>query len=171
MKRVAIFRECRDGHRRTTGRDFLADCPPRVAEIFRYWDLKRNGRAMPRRRDISPSDFRHHLPRVILVDVEGLDEYGLGIYRYRVVGTEEAEQRGYDPTGRLVQEGFFGPDWDNVHLCYETVRSSRGFLYDPCDYWTADRNWRCEHTIFLPLSEDGESVSQILVYSAVSKPA
>jgi len=171
MTRVAIFRECRNGPRRTTGRDFLADCPPRLAEIFRYWETRRNGRSMPRRRDISPEDLRHHLPRVLLVDVEGVDEYGLGIYRYRVIGTEEARQRGFDPTGRLVREAFFGPDWENVQLCYETVRTSGSFLYDPCDYWTPKENWRREHSIFLPLSEDGETVSQILVYSAFSEQA
>ena len=120
---------------------------------------------MPRRCDIDPLDFPRHLPGILLVDVEGEDANGCGIFRYRVVGTAEVELRGHDPTGRLVQDGFFGPSLDDVVKCYELVRRRQTFLYDPIAYWTPDGRWADEQTCFLPLSEDGLVVSQILVYS------
>ena len=151
-------------------RSFLSDCPPLVAELFRYWDRKRGRRAMPRRADIDPMDFVAQLPGILLVDVEGLDAEGHGRFRYRVVGTEEVRLRGHDPTGKRVEEGFFAPSREDVLTSYETVRRGCCFLYDPLGYSTPGGQWRDEYTIFLPLSEDGETVSQILVYSLKREP-
>lgn len=148
-----------------TSRALLASCPKEIAEIFHYWTRKRGDRLMPRRAEIAPEDFVSHLPGILLVDVEGLDENGIGIFRYRVVGTEEVALRGFDPTGKPVQEGFFGPSLTDVLECYDYVRRERTFIYDPLEYETPDGRWRNESSIFLPLSEDGETVSQIMVYS------
>ncbi len=156
--------------RRITDRNFLLDCPPAIAELFRYWDERRGDRAMPTRADISPMDFRRHLPDILLVDVEAQEKNGLAKYRYRVVGTREVSLRGHDPTGKPVEEGFFGPSREDVIACYELVRRKRSFLYDPLEYTTPDGQWRDEYTIFLPLSEDGKDVSQILVYSVKRDP-
>jgi len=120
---------------------------------------------MPRRSDIAPEDFVAHLPGIVLVDVEGIDEEGVGVYRYRVVGTAEVRLRGRDPTGKLISEGFWGPSLENVLDCYEFVRQEQAFLYDPRPYTTQDGRFSNEATIFLPLSEDGRGVSQVLVYS------
>lgn len=154
-----------DEPRGTRTRSFLVDCPELIAELFHYWDRQRGRRAMPRRADIDPVDFVAQLPGILLIDVEGLDDAGRGRFRYRVVGTEEVRLRGHDPTGKLIEEGFFGPSRDDVLASYETVRRGRCFLYDPLDYRTPEGRWRDEYTLFLPLSEDGETVSQILVYS------
>ena len=151
--------------RMITSRSFLDECPPMVAEFFRYWEERRGARAMPTRADIRPEDFRAHLPGILLVDVEGEDEAGAGIFRYRLGGTGEVTLRGHDPTGKLVQDGFFGPSLEDVMECYGTVRRERTFLYDPLEYRTPDGKWADEYTLFLPLSEDGETVSQILVFS------
>jgi hypothetical protein len=151
--------------RKITDRSFVDHAPPLLAELFRYWDQRRAGRAMPARGDIGPEDFRRQLPGILLVDVEGEDEAGIGIFRYRLVGTGEVALRGHDPTGKLVQHGFFGPSLQDVLDCYETVRRDCTFLYDPLRYRTPEGKWADEHTLFLPLSEDGVSVSQILVYS------
>ncbi len=151
--------------RNITSRDFLAECPKEVAELFRYWDERRGDRRMPRRADITPEDFSAHLPGIMLVDVEGTDDDGFGIFRYRVVGTGEVTIRGHDPTGKLVEDGFFGPSKEDVIGSYEFVRHVQSFIYDPLEYETPDGRWCDECTIFLPLSENGETVSQILVYS------
>lgn len=148
-----------------TNRALLASCPGEIAEIFHYWNRKCGDRLMPRRAEINPEDFVAHLPGILLVDVEGVDEKGVGIFRYRVVGTEEVALRGFDPTGKRIQEGFFGPSLEDVLECYDFVRRKRTFIYDPLEYETPTGRWRNESTIFLPLSEDGETVSQILVYS------
>jgi len=148
-----------------SARSFLERCPQEVAEIFRYWEEKCGNRAMPRRADIAPEDFVRQLPGILLVDVEGLDASGVGIYRYRVVGTAEVTLRGHDPTGKRIEEGFWGPTLEDVIDSYEFVRKNRTFLYDPNAYVTPEGRLSKESTIFLPLSEDGISVTQVLVYS------
>ena len=144
---------------------FLKDTSDRVREIFQYWDTRRGERAMPQRRDFDPIDLPKHLPGIILIDVEGIDEDGIGIYRYRVVGTAEVSNRGYDPTGKLVTEGYFGPSLPEVVDDYETVRQTRSFLYEPIEFIADDYKVIDELSIVLPFSEDGETVSQILVFS------
>lgn len=146
-------------------REFLDSCPARIAEIFHYWDDLRQGRTMPRRVDFEPAAVVRHLPGILLIDVEGLDDDGVGIYRYRVVGTEEVRVRGHDPTGKLVQEGFFFSSLEEAMSCYETIRKSRSFLYQSGGFVTPQGRWCAEYSIILPFSEDGENVSQILVYS------
>lgn len=154
-----------DEPRGIRSRSFLSACPERIASLFHYWDRKRGARAMPARADIDPKDFIAHLPGILLVDIEGQDEQGTAVFRYRVVGTEEVRLRGHDPTGKRVEDGFFGPSREDVLTSYEAVRRTGSFLYDPLEYQTPGGRWRDEYTIFLPLSEDGETASQILVYS------
>ena len=144
---------------------FLEHCPKEVVEIFRYWEAKRGDRPMPRRADIDPADFPRHLPGILLVDVESVDNHGVGVFRYRVVGTAEVTLRGHDPTGKRIEEGFWGPSLEDVIDSYEHVRKKRTYLYDPNAYMTPAGRRSKESTIFLPLSEDGISVTQVLVYS------
>ncbi len=150
---------------RDSSRAFLDSCPDRIAEIFHYWDSLRGDRRMPRRADFDPAKVVHHLPGILLVDVEGVDDRGVAILRYRVVGTEEVRTRGHDPTGKLVPEGFFGPSLEAVMEAYEFVRRERTFLYELLEFKPDKGLFTSEDNILLPFSEDGESVSQILVYS------
>ena len=149
---------------------FLATAPPRILELYRYWEQKRGDRAMPRRCDIAPEDFRWHLPGILLVDVEGVDGAGQGIYRYRVVGTREVKMRGRDPTGMLVRDGFFGPSVEDAIACYEQVRRGHRLYYDAHEYCMPEGKRHEGVTLFLPLSEDGETVTQILVYAESRNP-
>ena len=150
---------------RCATREFLDSCPPPIAELFHYWDSLRGERAMPRRADFRPEAMVRHLPNILLIDVEGIDAEGMGIYRYRVVGTEEVRLRGHDPTGKLVQEGFFWSSLEEALACYESIRKSRSYLYESAEFVSREGRWRSESAIILPFSEDGESVSQIMVYS------
>jgi hypothetical protein len=140
-----------------------------LRRLYAYWAERCGGRRMPRRQDIDPAELKECLPDLILVDMEGRDDLGRGRFRYRVVGTREAEVRGQDPTGRLVQEGYIGPSAQDALDCYETVCRERCALLDPLPFVTPDNLWSHEDTLFLPLSEDGETVSQILV-CALKRP-
>jgi len=120
---------------------------------------------MPARADFDPIDIPSHLPGILLLDVEGEDADGNGIYRYRVVGTEEVRNRGHNPTGKLVQEGFFGASLTDVLADYNFIYRNRTFLFQPVDFCT-EANLRVqEQSILLPFSEDRRNVSQIMVYS------
>src|SRR3546814_1503352 len=75
---------------------------------------------MPRRAGFRPEAVPRHLPAILLIDVEGLDEAGIGIYRYRVVGTESVRLRARDPTGKLVREAFFWSSAEEAIAIYES---------------------------------------------------
>lgn len=120
---------------------------------------------MPQRKDFDPTDVPRHLPGILLIDVEGTTPSGEGIFRYRVVGSEEVHNRGHDPTGKLVEDGYFGGSMDEVLSAYNYIRENRTFLYQPLDFVTSNHLRIQEESILLPFSEDGEQVSQILVYS------
>lgn len=144
---------------------FFENAKPRILSIYSYWQKRCGDRPMPQRADIDPADITEHLPGILLVDVEGEDAEGHGIYRYRVVGTREVANRRRDPTGERVEDGFFGVSIEATLRSYESVRRQRLPIYEPLQFVTAEGIRIDEVSILLPLSENGTNVSQILVYS------
>lgn len=144
---------------------FLTTASESVIWIYEYWASRRHGHAMPRRCDIDPMDFPKHLPGILLLDVEYFGTDGNARYRYRVVGTKEVRNRGHDPTGKYVEEGYFGPSLEDALEAYDLVRRGRTFLYNPIAFKNNRGAWIDELSILLPLSEDAENVTQVLVYS------
>lgn len=142
-----------------------ADTSETVRAIVVYWAEKRHSRAMPRRADFDPMDLPRHLPGIILLDVEGVRADGKGIYRYRVVGGHEVDNRGHNPTGRLVEQGFYAETLESAVADYEAVRLSGRPLYAPVSFLDEKGRRVREDSVLLPFSEDGEAVTQILVYS------
>jgi hypothetical protein len=141
--------------------DFIADCHERVRAIYRYWDSKRNGRLMPRRADLDPLDIPRFLPDICLVDVVP-DERK---YVYRLIGTNEVAMRGRDPTGLPVGEGYFGTSAQSVFLNYDGVTQTRAPRLDRDPSITRDNRFIQHESIFLPLSDDGQTVNMILVFT------
>ena len=141
--------------------DFLADCHERVRAIYRYWDGKRRGRRMPARADLDPVDIPRFLPDISLVDVVP----DARKYVYRLIGTNEAAMRGRDPTGKPVGEAYFGTSKQSVFLNYDAVTETRAPRLDRDPSITADNRFIQHESIFLPLSDDGENVSMILVFT------
>jgi hypothetical protein len=141
--------------------EFLDRCHPRQAEFFRYWDSKRRGRRMPARIDIVPADLTLYLPDLIIVDVRH-DPLHL---TYRFVGVREIEYRGYDPTGKDVSTHFVGRSRDEVLLNYRLAIEHRSFVYDEDPVFSADGRFREVGTLLLPVSDDDETVSMVLIHS------
>ena len=141
--------------------DFIADCHERVRAIYRYWDSKRSGRLMPSRADLDPLEIPRFLPDICLVDVVP----DARKYVYRLIGTNEAAMRGRDPTGLAVGEGYFGTSKESVFLNYDGVTASRAPLVDRDPSITSDDRFIQHESIFLPLSDDGERVNMILVFT------
>jgi hypothetical protein len=142
------------------------DVPPGLQPLMRYWDEKRGSRRMPRRPDIDPVEMVRFLPALMIVDVVADDRR----YVYRLVGTREVEARGRDPTGRPVGEAFLGSSRENVLANYERVRLTGQPHIDLETVVTNNNRLDNSHVVFLPLSEDDETVSQILVYTDFSPP-
>jgi hypothetical protein len=142
--------------------DYPASCQSSTVALYEYWLEKCGERRMPLRSDIDPTTMpRGVLPGLTLVDVAPDDRR----YTYRLVGTGEVEVRGNDPTGKSVGEAFFGSTAEDALACYDKVVSTRAPLLDATPFISTDGRYVTVETIFLPLSEDGATVSKILVFS------
>jgi hypothetical protein len=135
--------------------------PTALEPLYRYWDKKRGDRRMPRRADIDPSELVPFLPALMIVDVVADDRR----YVYRLVGTREVDARGRDPTGRPVGEAFMGASREGVLRNYDRVKLTGRPHIDTGTVVTTKDRLDDSHVIFLPLSEDGQTVTQILVYT------
>lgn len=140
--------------------DWRSSCHPDTLRVLNYWDEKRAERLMPSRADIDPADLKAYLPHVTLVDVVD-DERR---YVYRLVGTREVELRGNDPTGKSVTEAYFATTAASALANYDRVVETRAPFYTADPYQVVDRYVGVED-LFLPLSNDGEHVNMIMVFS------
>jgi hypothetical protein len=138
----------------------IAACHPEVRAVVAYWRAKAGTRQMPARGDIDPADLKPYLPRISLIDVVP-DERR---FVYRLVGTEEAALRGYDPTGRAVGEGYFGPNRELAFRHYGYPVEHRGPFCYRGDFEVQDGSIETEDVVFLPLSEDDDNVNMILLF-------
>jgi hypothetical protein len=139
----------------------LEDYGANLQRIFAYWQTKRGSRPMPRRSDLDPTEIPPRLlPGITLVDVVP-DERR---YVYRLVGTMEAEVRGFDPTGKSVGEAYFGENAEDATACYDLVVESRAPVVDPVPFLERRRGYKGAESLFLPLSNDGVAVSMIMVF-------
>ena len=133
----------------------------RLRQAHDYWRGKAAGRAMPRRADIDPIEIPKLLPDVMLVDV-----LPHGRYRYRLIGTENAQAHGINATGRYLDEVLPGPEYrDHVIALYDECVGSRRVLYSECLFMSPRQRAPERHTkvLFMPLAEDGETVNMVFV--------
>lgn len=143
---------------------WLAKADAQVQHIYRYWRMKcRDGR-LARRGDIDPVDIPHLLSHLMLVEV--VDDARR--YVYRLVGTEEVEMRGRDPTGQSVIDGFFGPSLENALFWYDSTVNTRTPQYNDKPYISTNGRWVSDETLFLPLSDDGTRINRILVFATAA---
>jgi hypothetical protein len=136
------------------------EIPGGLLPLYRYWETKRGARRMPQRADIDPAELVPYLTRLMIVDVVADDRR----YVYRLVGTREVEARGRDPTGLPVGDAFMGSSREKVLSNYDRCAESRAPHIDTETVVTGNRI-DDNHVIFLPISEDGAAVSQILVFT------
>jgi hypothetical protein len=136
--------------------EFLDRCHPRQAEFFRYWEQTAWPR-MPARIDIEPAD--------LTVSANSSSSMSPRPLTYRFVGSREIEYRGYDPTGKDVSTHFVGRSRDEVLLNYRLAIEHRSFVYDEDPVFSADGRFREVGTLLLPVSDDDETVSMVLIHS------
>jgi len=138
----------------------IAASHPDIGAMVAYWRSKLGERRMPRRGDLDPGDVKAFLPRITLVDVVP----DARRFVYRLVGTEEVASRGSDPTGRSVAEAFFAASAEESLKYYEYVACYGEPYCFRDDYYAPDGALEKQDVIFLPLSEDGETVNMILLF-------
>lgn len=131
---------------------------PVLRQLHAYWDEKRAGRIGPTRAEIDPVDFRSAIGWTALVDVVD----GGASFNVRLWGGNMSAISPNDYTGRtsadFVDREIAPAIVDNFRWVVENRRP----LSMPRDRTTATRHYRYE-SMALPLSEDGEKVTQLLV--------
>ena len=146
---------------------WLAKASANNRHINRYWRAKCRASHPPRRTDIDPVEIPKLLPYMTIVEVVP----DARRYVYRLVGTQEVEIRGNDPTGKSVAEAYYGPSQDEAHMFYDQVVATGLPVYDDSPYVGQDGRYNDEEMLFLPLSEDGTAVSRILLICRASLTA
>ena len=140
--------------------DWQSSCHPDILTVLAYWESKKRGREMPGREDVDPTELVKFLPYISIVDVVE----DARRFVYRLVGTMEVEVRGYDPTGKSVGDGYFAASADAAMANYQRVCDTRAPFYENDGFQVVDR-WINEANLFLPLSDDNQTVNKILVFS------
>jgi hypothetical protein len=134
-----------------------------LSALFRYWDEKRSGRAMPARRDIDPIEIGPRLlPHLMLCE---LVERGSRI-RFRLVGTLLVKRLGYDPTGKWLADL---PKSDYLDFLARMVRLSYAeaapIFADSTFRWGVKGKLDAHH-LLLPLTTSGGDAGIVMVGTA-----
>lgn len=129
--------------------------------VYEVWVQAQGAGRLPRYDDLHLRPVLALMPSILVVDVltDPRD------YRYRQVGWREVEARTVDPTGMTVRQVYEGEGLDFVLENYDLAVDNREAFVDFSIDITASQRYVETETLFLPLSQDGVSVSQVLVYS------
>lgn len=127
--------------------------------LYDYWDSKREHGALPARADIDPIELRGLLRHVVLAEVVDGGER----IRYRLVGTGMVERWGADFTGKHVDEIMQGSYRDFLMRLFQDSIDNQCAVFSRSQFrWDVGRSLDTSR-LFLPLSEDGETVDMILI--------
>ena len=141
----------------------LSRCLPSTRAVYEYWDGKRAGRRMPARRDIDPVEMKPWLANMQLIDVSHNPRRMV----YRLVGELDVAFRGYNPTGRLVEECCIGLNLEETLKNFDIVITERTPLYDWADYLSKSGFLRSQEELLMPLSDDDETVNMVMTFAEV----
>ena len=137
---------------------FLEICDPRIKTFYQLWLSKKAGDRLPRRADFYPDEMIELLPYLFMVDIEPES----GDYRYRLVGTNEASLRNFDPTGKLVKDHYAASTAQEALDNYDYVFSAKSFLFDASEITRPLYTPIRDHTLFVPTSSDGATVDIVI---------
>lgn len=143
---------------------------PTLAFLRRYWDEKRGQRSMPSRRDIHPPELKEHLGWILMIEVFP----DLSDFRYKLIGTLITQYFLTDATGKTVSEAFarYGPVTIKAvqALLRKTARDKIPMRAFGNAGWIAP-GFEQFDAIYLPLSDDGETVNMILHGFVFDRPS
>lgn len=129
--------------------------------VFEVWLQAHSNGELPGYDDLHLKPILDLMPSILVVDVLPQTKD----FRYRQVGWREVEARQCDPTGKTVRECYAGEILAFVLENYDfAVRNREAFVDFSVDLTASARYVEVE-TLFLPLSLDGKSVTQVMVYS------
>jgi hypothetical protein len=147
-------------------------CSPATWAFYSYWDGKRRRpdgtqRRMPSRSDLDPAEMVPWLPHLQLIDVFPAMAGRPRRLVYRLVGETDVTFRGYNPTGRSVEEGFIGQSAAETLRNYELVVDQQVPVYDWAEYVSRSGYFRSQEGLLLPLSDDDLVVNMVITFAQV----
>jgi hypothetical protein len=129
--------------------------------VFELWQQAGREAGLPRLADFPRDTIADLEPSILVVEVlEATHDYG-----YRSCGAREREVRGGDPTGRTVRECYQGEILEFVLENYDRVVTAGDGLLDLSIDINGDKRFVATEVLFLPFSDVGVAVTDILVYS------
>ena len=144
--------------------DFQSD--PTLGAAYAYWRAKRGTRAMPRRRDIDPTEIPKLLPNLQIVELVNGGER----LRFRLVGTAIVRAYGAEPTGKYFDEMFSGERLRFIQSNYRRIHREKRPLLVYGKYETTMGISLLAHRLILPLSDDGIEVTHCLTVMTFAFP-
>lgn len=140
-----------------------AECdqlPPEMAPLLAYWDGKRSGARMPRRRDVDPLEFKGFLGRVSLVEIKASPER----FIFRVLGTRFPPRPGGARDGQgisiirpLSYRDMLVRQFEEGCALSAPTLYANTFAFDGMAY--------SYMRLMLPLGDDRETVDRLLLLS------
>lgn len=135
---------------------------PDLRHLLLDWQSWCGGRRMPSRSDVHPESLSYLLGRLMLLDVEPNAGKQQPRLRFRLMGSDLVQQRGFDLTGRLLEEH---PDPDFAAAApaiYGQAIAARQPLWASLNRVSnIGLAYRLD-ALILPLSSDGETVDKVL---------
>jgi hypothetical protein len=132
---------------------------PILGPALAYWAQKRGSGSMPRKRDIDPVE----LPPKLLPNIQIIEVIDRGArFRYRLVGTASVDAFGSDYTGRYPDEMFSDDRLNFIQSIYRRVYETKTPLFSLNRYHTTKNIDLFAYRVYMPLSEDGIEVGNIL---------
>ena len=131
---------------------------PDLRRLYDYWDSRRAGRPYPARRDLDPIEFGFALGNVTLIDVL----YDPLRFRFRLMGSLQAQRVGKDLTGQMVDE-LPNPAYRDLLLrgYREAIETGRP---NTTIYEQEIEGKRHQFEVLrLPLAENGTTINMLLL--------
>jgi len=141
----------------------LAD--PRTVRLYEHWLARKGARDLPERIDFDPVEMRDWLTGIMLVDVFHAPRR----LKYRLVGQDEVESRGFNPTGRWVEDGFLGAYLKDVFDNYNLAIDQRSMVFDWSGFPCGGGRLNSVETLFLPLGGTDGAVDKVMTFSIVKR--
>jgi hypothetical protein len=139
--------------------DFRASIEhPDLRTLYDYWAERRRGRRWPARADINPLELKFALGNLSLIDVSR-DPLR---FTFRLTGTLFSQRLGMDLTGKTVDDIPDPAYRAEVNAAYKKIVDS-GEPSVVLGERLIDGEPRRFETLRLPLSEDGKSVTMIVI--------
>jgi hypothetical protein len=140
--------------------DFARDHRALFDHIDACWREACDGRAMPRRQDITPSRLGRALPFVALLDVVDADPID---FRYRLIGQHLILNTGQNLTGkRTLELPQASPNGRPIYDCFAACAKNRAPGRLSLDVLNMNGTKRHMAMAVWPLSDDGDVSTGLL---------